>query len=206
MPARSTRAIVGDFANPIERPFFHSLRLPRSTPRHGDVSISFVCLCFPLPFFGYGAFLFNRYYAAPCRAPRTDSRSREPRNSQSEPTIREIFLPVAFVLPPLRTTSSTLSSFILIPVPFLRFISTRKAAKDNGTTRRHRRILWCLRDAQEKREMREIILSRWSLCARGSCVDNRENILAAARAVDIYEKRRSVFPDPTSYSRLIAYI
>lgn len=28
MPARSPGAIVGDFANPIERPFFHSLRRP----------------------------------------------------------------------------------------------------------------------------------------------------------------------------------
>lgn len=40
MPARSPGAIVGDFANPIERPFFLSLR---PTPRR-DVSIPFACL------------------------------------------------------------------------------------------------------------------------------------------------------------------
>jgi hypothetical protein len=33
MPARSPGAIVGDFANPIERPFFHSARPFNASPR-----------------------------------------------------------------------------------------------------------------------------------------------------------------------------
>lgn len=95
MPARSPGAIVGDFANPIERPFFHSLR--PSTLRR-DVSIPFACLLsasFLRRRFST-AFLFNRYYAIP--AP-----DRENWEIQCDPTIREIFLLVAFVLPPLQT-------------------------------------------------------------------------------------------------------
>lgn len=108
----SPGAIVGDFANPIERPFFHFVLLPTDlVPSPRDVSIPFAC--FPLPFFGYGAFLFNRYYAIP-------TLDRGNWEIQSDPTIRKIFLPVAFVLPPLQTGPAFPSSFKLrLSSPFI---------------------------------------------------------------------------------------
>lgn len=95
MTARSPGAIVGDFVNPIERPFFLSLH-PKP---HRDVSTpsappAFSFLSTTMPF------LFNRYYAVP--AP-----DRENREIQSDPTIRKIFLLVAFVLPPHQTSPSS---------------------------------------------------------------------------------------------------
>lgn len=72
-------------AHSFTSPFF-----PPISSRRLEMFPSLSPACFPLPFFRLrGAFLFNRYYAIPAL-------DRGNREIQSDPTIRKIFLLVAF--------------------------------------------------------------------------------------------------------------
>lgn len=145
MPARSPGAIVGDFANPIERPFFLSLR---PTPRR-DVSIPFACLL-------SASFLrLRRFFSidiTPSRLP--IARTEKFRTTQQ--SVRFFY----WLLSCFRHSKRALPlrPFVFL-LPFFLLISTRKTAKDNGTT--SARIL---RSRVARREKNEGNHPRADLC------------------------------------------
>jgi hypothetical protein len=114
--------------------------------------------CFPLPFFDVSPRRFFSIDITPFPAP-----DRENWEIQSDPTIREIFLLVAFVLPPLQTALPTLPRRYSL-YSFLR------GRRQRTTERRQRGF--CDHAAQAKGEMREIILA--VSVPRGRYIDNRE--------------------------------
>jgi len=151
--ARSPGAIVGDFANPIERPFFHSLRLLPATPR--DVSVPFARL--PSAFF----LRLWRFLSIDI----TGSRSREPRNSERANNSCD-FSTGCFC------TSAT-------PPSCHSADSSPRGRRRRTTVRRQRRIL---RSRKRKGEMREIILGMVPARARAADTSIIERISSPPRS------------------------
>lgn len=192
MPARSPGAIVGDFANPIERPFFHSLRRPflfssSSSPLHATARCFHP---FRLPAFRFLSST-TRFFSidiTPSRLPIAGTEKFRATQQfvrffywllsyfrHSKPLSYPLFL--SHPLP-----SGAVSLFRPCPNLCHSLYSSprRRTAKDNGSTSARGS---CDPAARKKGEMKEIILAVVPGGARAEGTSIIEEISAAATVV-----------------------